>query len=312
MTAPSLSVVLCTHNRAALLPPALHALLDQEPPVENEIIVVDNCSTDATRDVVESIARSSSRLRYVFEPELGLSAARNTGIAHARAELIAFTDDDVRASRTWTSALVACFAAHPEADWVGGKVVPEWTSPPPRWLSAAGLAPLALNDFGDEPFAVSPARPVCLIGANLAVRRRAFDRVGLFSRRVQRLGEGAGSTEDHELQIRFLNAGLIGRYDPRILVRAPVSRERLEKHYHREWHSGHGRSYALMRDPSFERSARTVLGVPAHVYRAAAGELGAWLSAVLAGRRAAAFAHELRLRFLMSYARQRVFGSSAS
>ena len=96
-------------------------------------------------------------------------------------------------------------------------------------------------------------------------------------------------------------------YDPRIVVRALVPRERLMKRYHRAWHSGHGRFYALMRDPSFERSGLgTLLGVPAHVYRSALGEAAAWVGSVLARRNAAAFAHELRLRFLCGFAAQRI------
>ena len=96
-------------------------------------------------------------------------------------------------------------------------------------------------------------------------------------------------------------------YDPRIVVRAPVPRQRLTKQYHRAWHSGHGRFYALMRDPSFERSRLgTFRGVPAHVYRSALGEAAAWGASLLARRHAAAFAHELRLRFLFGFARQRI------
>ena len=96
-------------------------------------------------------------------------------------------------------------------------------------------------------------------------------------------------------------------YDPRIVVRALVPRERLMKRYHRAWHSGHGRFYALMRDPSFERSSLgTLLGVPAHVYRSAIREAVAWVGNVVARRNAAAFAHELRLRFLCGFAAQRI------
>jgi hypothetical protein len=87
-----------------------------------------------------------------------------------------------------------------------------------------------------------------------------------------------------------------------------VPPERLSKRYHRAWHQGHGRFYALMRDPLFERSrAGALLGVPAHVYRSAFTEASAWTTSLLRGQTSAAFAHELRLRFLAAFARQRIF-----
>ena len=90
------SVVLSTYNRCHILPDALESLLAQEGGVSYEIILVDNNSTDRTREVVESfIARGATNLTYVFEGRQGLSYGWNSGIAHARAPVIAFTDDDV-------------------------------------------------------------------------------------------------------------------------------------------------------------------------------------------------------------------------
>lgn len=307
-SAPGVSVVLCTFNRASLVGGALEALLDQEegtPPYE--IIVVDNNSTDRTREVVQRFA-ATGVVRYVHEPRQGLSWARNRGIAVARAPLVGFTDDDVRVSRTWVRIVSQTFGAHPDVDLVGGKVEPQWEERPPGWLADAGPAPLALADYGEEAFRIGPSRPVCLIGANVAVRRRAFDLVGGYSDRVQRVADGIGSTEDHEFQLRALAAGLGALYEPRMSARALVPADRLSKRYHRAWHGGHGRFYALMRDPAFERSGRgSLLGVPAHVYRSAAAEAGAWIGSLLVLRRSAAFAHELRLRFLLAFMRQRIF-----
>jgi hypothetical protein len=130
----------------------------------------------------------------------------------------------------------------------------------------------------------------------------------MFSPAVQRVGEGLGSTEDHDLQIRMLNAGMRGRYEPAMTARALVPRDRLSKHYHRVWHEAHGRFYAIMRDPAFEGSRLgSFLGVPAHVYRRAVQELTAWIGQLLRFRTSAAFAHELHLRFLMAFARQRMW-----
>jgi glycosyltransferase involved in cell wall biosynthesis len=308
LSPPVLSVVLCTYNRCHVLAAALDALLDQVDDTPSyEVIVVDNNSTDATRDVVVRYL-AAGRVRYEFERCQGLSTARNRGVAVARAGLIAFTDDDVQVSSTWVRSIVEAFAANAEADMVGGKVEPVWTAAPPPWLPHAGDAPLALVDYGEAAFRVTPERPVCLIGANVAVRRSAFDRAGGFATAVQRVRDRIGSTEDYDFQRRVLAGGGCALYDPRITVRAPVPVERLNKQYHRAWHGGHGRFYAVMRDPSFERSrVGAFLGVPAHVYRSALREAAGWGASVLTRRTAAAFAHELRLRFLAGFTVQRIF-----
>lgn len=304
--APDVSVILCTFNRAVELRGALHALLQQGPtPPPYEILIVDNNSRDETPEVVRAFA-SSGLVTYLFEPEQGLSAARNHGIRHARGAILAFTDDDVRVDPAWVTTIQSAFAQHQDVDFLGGKVLPVWPQPPPGWLTPAGWAPLALVDYGDRPREVDRGNPICLVGANLAVRRSAVDRVGPFSTRLQRVGAGIGSTEDHELELRMLAAGCRGLYEPSVVVRAAVPLERLRRGYHRAWHLGHGRYYALMHEPQFERTVRAIFGVPAHVYRAALFSLGGWLRDLLLLRRAAAFAHELRLRFLVGFTRQRL------
>lgn len=303
---PALSVVLCTYNRSTLLAHALNALVSQADAPAYEVVVVDNNSSDGTREVIQAFERSGI-VRGVFEPAQGLSLARNRGAAAARAGILAFTDDDVRVAPTWVRALATAFAEHADVEIVGGRVDPDWEDDPPSWIAHAGCAPLAIVDYGEEPFRISASDPRCLIGANMAVRRRAFDRARGFSAGVQRVGDGIGSTEDHDFQMRLLLAGAPALYDPRIVARAVVPRERLSKRYHRAWHQGHGRFYALMRDPSFERSGRgTFLGVPAHVYRSAIAEGAAWAASLASGRSAAAFAHELRLRFLAAFVLQRI------
>jgi glycosyltransferase involved in cell wall biosynthesis len=303
---PVVSVVLCTCNRSALVGGALTALLAQDDAPPYDVVVVDNNSTDGTPGVLEAFA-SSPRLRIVREPAQGLSYARNRGVALAAADVVAFTDDDVRVGRGWVRAIADAFAEHPDADMIGGRVEPDWPAAPPSWLAQAGRAPLAVVDYGADAFAISDARPACLIGANVAIRRQALARLGGFAPRLQRVADGIGSTEDHDFQLRLLASGASARYDPRLVARAVVPPERLSKRYHRAWHQGHGRFYALMRDPSFERSRRAVLGVPAHVYRSVVSEAAAWAASLARGRSGPAFAHELKLRFLAAFAVQRIF-----
>ena len=105
-------VVVPTHNGAWLLPRTLDSLSNQHADVVRyEILVVDNWSLDDTRAVVERFSRTTPSLRYLFEPAPGVSNARNTGIAAARAPLVAFIDDDAEADPGWIASIVRAFDA---------------------------------------------------------------------------------------------------------------------------------------------------------------------------------------------------------
>src|SRR5437764_1251585 len=79
---------------------------------------------------------------------------------------------------------------------------------------------------------------------------------------------GSGSMEEHELLERLARAGKRGLYAPQIVVRADVPFARMTRGYHRRWHRGHGKFYAISRSASFEESAAgRLFDVPAHLYR---------------------------------------------
>jgi glucosyl-dolichyl phosphate glucuronosyltransferase len=303
-----LSVVVSTYNRCSLLGPALRALLEQNSSSVNyEILVVDNNSSDGTRELVQSfVARNPDKLQCLFEPKQGLSYGRNAGIAAARAPIIAFTDDDVRVPPDWVAQIKREFDAHPDIDFLGGKVLPCWDSPPPRWLTREHWAPLALLDYGDQPFFVDANKRLCLIGANFAFRRRAFDELGMFKTDFQRVKDCVGSLEDHEMLLRLWRAHRKGLYAPQIVVTSEIDPERLKKNYHRRWHAGHGRFYAALHDDEVERSRiGRILGVPAHFYRQALHDAWGWITSGIGNPRDRAFSHELRLRHFAGFCRRR-------
>jgi glycosyltransferase involved in cell wall biosynthesis len=301
------SVVVCTYNRCAMLRSALESILAQDTQgVACEVIVVDNNSADETRDVVGSFLDGGRRdVRYIFEGRQGLSHARNAGIAAARAPVVAFTDDDVHVAGDWVATIKRRFDANPDIDVLGGKVLPEWPRQPPAWLTERHWAPLALMDHGDEPFVVDATRPVCLVGANLSVRRSLFDVVGGFEPGLQRVKDGIGSLEDHEFEMRVWAKGRRGLYDPGVVVSAAVQDERLTKAYHRRWHHGHGRFYALLRDEQIEQGRARLFDVPGHVYRHGLANTAGWLMEWLRGRQARAFRHECEVRFVQGFVHER-------
>ena len=305
------TIVVPTYNRAAQLEVALTRLVKaaRNAPGPCEILVVDNNSTDRTREVTNEFAND---VRYLVESRQGLSHARNAGIGAIPAALrtsehvIAFTDDDVEVADDWLLVLGREFMAHQDVSCIGGRVLPRWeASRLPEWLSSAHWAPLALQDHGEKPRVFDAHAPVCLVGANVAFRADVFDRIGMFSPEVQRVRDSIGSTEDHELLVRLYDAGARALYVPEMIVWSSISPDRLTRQYHRRWHQGHGRFHARMRLAEMERSRARVLDVPVHLFRAALLDAAAWFSLTLARDAAGAFARETRLWFFTGFFRER-------
>lgn len=303
-----LTAIVCTYNRSALLGESLGRILAQQAEgLRYEVIVVDNNSTDNTREVIEQFAASSQRpVRYLCERRQGVSYARNAAIAASRAPVLAFFDDDVLVADNWLIEIKRALDTHPDIDYVGGKVLPRWASKPPAWLVAENWAPIAAQDYGDASFVIDANTNVGLISANLAIRRRALDEVGWFRPELQRVRDGIGSMEDHELIERLSRAGKRGLYAPQIVVWADVPTARMTRSYHRRWHRGHGRFYAISRSASFEESAAgRLFDVPAHLYRQAAADATGWLKHTLRGHAAQAFTMQSRLWFFLGFVGER-------
>jgi glycosyltransferase involved in cell wall biosynthesis len=303
-----ISVILCTYNRCELLARAIDSLLAQEcPGLRYELLIVDNHSADATRQVCEAyVRRQAIPLRYLHEAQQGVSFARNTGIRQAKAPILAFCDDDVCVSSDWLASIKRAFDEHPEIAGVGGRVLPLWQQEAPAWLTRQHWMPLALQDYGEAAVVVDSGNRLCLITANLALRREVFETTGFFSPALQRVKDGIGSMEDHELHVRLWAAGYRELYVPEVVVRALVQPERLSREYHRRWHRGHGYFYALMADPEFERSALRLFDVPGHLWKSALFDLLRWGRHRLLRNHREAFASEVRLGFFIGFLRQRL------
>jgi GT2 family glycosyltransferase len=187
---PTASVVLPTRGRAGYLAVALDSLAAQEGP-RFELLVVDDGSQDGTRQLLARREVRSLRL----DPPRGLNGARNAGIEATTGDLIAFLDDDIQAPLGWLRALVAGAERHPQADAFGGPIRARFEGPAPRGCGRED-PPLTTLDLGAED------RPCELVwGANMLVRRSAFERVGLFDERI------AGGGDEEEWLERLRGAG---------------------------------------------------------------------------------------------------------
>ncbi len=299
-----ISIALSTYNRSAVLRNALEKLSAQQTSgIDYEILVIDNNSIDDTKQVVSSFIERDSHFRYIFEKQQGLSYARNAGIEAAKSDLIVFCDDDVEVSPTWIQQNYEASVRFPDADYIGGRVLPIWGGPIPSWVRQT-MAPFALSDLGDKAFTVSPEKPHCLVGASLAVRRRAFSKAGLFSIKTQRVKNSIGSTEDFDWQIKVWAYGGHGVYVPEIVCATEVPRDRLSKSYHRRWHLGHGKFNAIARRPEWEGS-RKLLGVPIFMYRQAMEATLSMAKYLLRAQRAEAFESQTTVLFYLGFFKQR-------
>lgn len=304
-----ISVVISTYNRASVLPAAIESILRQNAPEVNyELIVVDNNSTDDTRQVVESFStRGRRNVRYVFEARQGPSHGRNAGIANARGRIIAFTDDDVRPAADWLSNIKRAFDSNPEVECVGGKILPSWPTNPPAWLTGDHWGPLAIADYGPDTIHSAPNTPICWSTSNIAFRSAVFDRIGGFSGTFMRC-------QDRELMCRFMGEGGRMMYAPDVVVTAEVIAERLTKAYHRKWHMTTGKYHALMRlyehmGPDGRIQAQPLetvrlFGAPAFLYRESINECARWLREIVRRRESLSFKHENRVRYLLAYIKE--------
>jgi glycosyltransferase involved in cell wall biosynthesis len=260
-TVASVSVVICTYNRAGLLRQTLVGLraCAAPPDCAVEIVVVDNNSTDDTASVVGLLASQPGfPIRYTVERQQGKSFALNRALTLVSGDIVALTDDDVLPAVGWLVRIVEAFRRDAIA-FTFGKVLPRWGVPPPPELLTFRArdiwGPLALVDYGDEPVRYTTDRFRTLrmpIGANLAVRRDALERIGGWRTDLGRVDNSPVCGEDRELCVRLFRAGLYeGLYDPRISVRHAVPAGRLTRRYFRRWYFWHGRTLARMAESCF-------------------------------------------------------------
>lgn len=239
-----ISAIICTHNREEYLGAAIDSLLNQQF-AEFEVIVVDNASCDRTSDIVQQ-RLADPRLRYVYEPNLGLSVARNTGAQAAKGEILAYLDDDAEASPTWLATIYQAYQANEKLAIAGGKVTLIW--PPnqsaPAWLSEGLAGNLGLYNLGDQPVSITEPG-LTPRGLNYAIRRTFLEQIGGFDPNLGRVGKNLLSNEELHMTELALKLGWQVFYLPDAVVAHNVAPERLQRAWflRRGWWQGISECY---------------------------------------------------------------------
>lgn len=208
---PSVSTVICAYSdeRREWLARAVESVRSQARACDEVIVVVDHNPTllrDARR-----------RWEHVVENahEPGLSGARNSGVAAARGDVIAFLDDDAEATPGWLDGLRVRYG-EPAVIGVGGAVVPMWPRARPTWFPEEFHWVVGCT-FRDMLDGGAPVRNV--FGANMSFRREVFRGIGGFRDGFGRVGTLPEGCEETELCIR---AGR--RWPDRVVVMEPRAR----------------------------------------------------------------------------------------
>lgn len=240
----NVSIVIPTYRRPALLERCLDSLRGQSNPGgRTEIIVVDNDPDGSARTVCDPYFRvfgpSGTGFYYAAEPVVGVSNARNRGVALANHEIVCFIDDDERAMDGWLTRLIAPFHEHgPAVAMVGGEVEPDFGDQPrPEWLLDSMLHMVSCRwGWDTEPRFL--ANKEWFGEGNCAIRR---DLIAAHRFRAD-LGRSGGELTGSEGQL-FLElraAGHRAYYAPDAKVLHHVHAERLNKRWilRRMFHAG--------------------------------------------------------------------------
>lgn len=260
------TVAVCTWNRAQSLARTLESVAAARPlrDAELEVVVVNNNCTDETDRVIRQFA-DCLPLRRVWQPDPGLSNARNAAVATASGDYFVWTDDDVCVDSEWLRAYEEAFRSYPQASFFGGPIEPIFEAGRPAWISEAWgsvSGAFAEREMGVNPFRFDARR--LPFGANMAVRG-AEQREYRYDSKLGRQPGGQWLAGDETVLMRsLLTQGREGWWIPGCRVRHMIPPERQTVGYLRDYFEGLGR-----RDAQLERApaGRRLFGRPAWLWR---------------------------------------------
>ncbi len=295
-----LTVAVCTYQRGELLRRTLDSLVAVEKPdCEWELLVIDNEGSPTVKELVAGFANRLP-IRYVVESITGNANARNRAVTEALGPVLLFTDDDAIADRSWLVEMFKAIREHPECEFWGGRIRPDWGQlSRPEWFDEASCPMLrdaiVQYDIGDGNRAWNPSADLAFYTCNLALRVDAVKAAGLFDPTLGYFGSVRIGGEDVRLVETIQRRGGRGWYVATAVVDHPVPVDRLTRTYALSF----ARRQGFL---SYELLARDHGGrIPRWAYRAAVqqwtGGVVYWLSGLVTGNAKRRFAARMSLAF---------------
>lgn len=251
---PSFTAIVCTYNRAELLPDCIDALARQDDD-DFEVLVIDNNSTDETPELLRRMIGTRPRWTTVREPVPGLCVARNRGMEASTTEVVAFIDDDARPWPGWSRAMREAFT-DPEVIAAGGPIILDWDEPRPTWMPRHADTYLTTLDL---PVSQDTLRwPEYPFGANMGFRRSVLVEIGGFDPTLSRRGKSLVSGDDSAVFRRLMAGPGRVAYVPSGGVYHRVQRQRCTLRFLLRRSFAQGRTQVLMHLSRGPRSRRQI------------------------------------------------------
>ena len=252
-----LSVIACTRNRAKQLATLFQCLGTQQN-IENirwEIVIVDNNSTDNTKEVAYAFCEGSNlKVNYLFEEKTGLSYARNSGVLASKGTYLLFIDDDVLIPKEFLSNVLFGVKENDEAHIFGFRILGDWQegTKPPFWMTFKnpfGLSQsfLPIHDLGKEVLTYPNRYTKNPLGACFLVKKEVFKKLGPF-REDLGVGSESGLHEDSEFFWYALLNNFKILYWPYATLYHTVDLKRLRVSYLHKWYFNSGKSLYLIKN----------------------------------------------------------------
>lgn len=259
-----LSVLIATFNRADILKTTLDAFCNLDTKDFCwELLVVDNNSSDRTRDVTETYSNKLP-VRYLFEAQQGKNYALNSGIKMAKGHVLVFTDDDVTPAGDWLAQIYQSTLRWPNAELFGGMVIPNFPPNTPEWIKNASFSGYVfaihkLNQSeGFYPVNRTPSGPNCWI------RREIFDKGTRYSPHIGPRGKGRIAGSETELFLRLNKMGILSIYIPSAKVFHRIQKKQTTTSYLLRRSYAGGRGWAKMNE---ELDVKRIANIPRHLFR---------------------------------------------
>lgn len=299
-----LSVVLATRNRAPILRRTLEALARLAPPEGGwHLVAVDNGSTDETPGVLAAFAPRLP-LAVIREPQPGRSVALNAALPALRGDLVVILDDDIVPEPDWLLRHAAVAAAQPDYAVFGGRIVPHWEVPPPRWVMERVDLALCYGIHAEMP--EGPCLYFLVFGGNMSVRTKVFAHGLRFD-----AGFGPNGTRRYAIggETEFVRRAEAAGFRPWHCRAALASHFVPRAHMTERWVCNRSRNFGRSQYKTDGPAIRELRGASeaetaARIKRAMAGERRRLWRAMLAGDGKARFAARYRLNFLAGLAEE--------